>query len=122
MNSHIACLTAAEKSFEPSQADICITGAGLDLGDFVAEHVRVKSVKRPVRGIQVSGFTVKDFSGFDILVVGAEDTKICDNKLLGSPKYGLLCLWSSSIQSPEIPSSPSATSLDLWSATNISSC
>jgi hypothetical protein len=92
-----------KKSFESSQADICITGAGLDLGDFVTENVRVKSVKRPVRGIQVSGFTVKDFSGFDVLVVCGEDTEICDDKLLDSPKYGFLCLWPSSIQSPEIP-------------------
>jgi nitrous oxidase accessory protein NosD len=74
----------------PSQAGICITGAGLDLEDFVTEHARVKSVQKPIRGVKVSGFTVKDFSGFNILVLGAENTEICDNKLLDSPKYGFL--------------------------------
>jgi nitrous oxidase accessory protein NosD len=74
----------------PSQAGICIAGAGLTLGDFVTEHVQVRSVQKPVRGVKVSGFTVKDFSGFNILVLGAENTEICDNKLLDSPKYGFL--------------------------------
>jgi len=74
----------------PSQAGICIAGAGLDLENFVSEHTRVKSVQRPVRGVKVSGFTVKGFSGFNILVIGAKDTEICGNKLLDSPKYGFL--------------------------------
>jgi nitrous oxidase accessory protein NosD len=74
----------------PSQAGICIVGAGLDLEEFVTEHVRVRAVQRPVRGVKVSGFTVRDFSGFNILVVGAQDTEIFDNKLLDSPKYGFL--------------------------------
>jgi nitrous oxidase accessory protein NosD len=74
----------------PTQAGICIIGAGLALDGFVSEHVRVKAVQRPVRGVKVTGFTVKEFSGFNILVVGAQDTEICDNKLLDSPKYGFL--------------------------------
>jgi nitrous oxidase accessory protein NosD len=73
-----------------TQAGICIAGAGLALEEFFTEHVRVTSVQRPVRGVKVSGFTVKDFSGFNILVVGAENTEICDNKLLDGPKYGFL--------------------------------
>ena len=74
----------------PSQAGICITGSGLDLEPFVSEHVRVKAVRKPVRGVKVSGLTVKGFSGFNILVVGAENTEISENKLVDSPKYGFL--------------------------------
>jgi nitrous oxidase accessory protein NosD len=60
------------------------------LEPFVGEHVRVKAVRKPVRGVRVSGFTVSGFSGFNILVVGAENTEISENKLLDSPKYGFL--------------------------------
>lgn len=90
MNNECTNFAGPNADKTPSQAGICITGAALDLEDFVIEHKRVKAVQRPVRGVKVSGFTVKDFSGFNILVLGAEDTEIRENKLLDSPKYGFL--------------------------------
>lgn len=74
----------------PSQAGICVAGSGLDLADFVSEHKRVNSVKRPVKGVTISGFTVSGFSGINILVLGGENVEVCGNKLLNGPKYGFL--------------------------------
>ena len=74
----------------PSQAGICVAGSGLQLSDFVSEHKRVNAVRRPVKDVSISGFTVSGFSGFNILVVGGENVEVCGNKLLDVPKYGFL--------------------------------
>lgn len=74
----------------PSQAGICVTGSGLSLSDFIVEHRRVNSVRRPVKGVSISGITVQGFSGFNILVIGAEDADVHDNTLRDGPKYGFL--------------------------------
>lgn len=74
----------------PSQAGICVAGRGLDLSDFTTEHKLVKAVRTPVKGVSITGFTVKGFSGFNILVIGGENVDVCSNKLLDGPKYGFL--------------------------------
>lgn len=74
----------------PSQAGICVTGSGLSLSEFVIEHKKVNSVRTPVQGVSISGLTVSGFSGFNILVLGAENTNIAFNTLLEGPKYGFL--------------------------------
>lgn len=74
----------------PSQAGICVAGRGLDMSDFTTEHKLVNAVRTPVKGVSITGFTVKGFSGFNILVIGGEDVEVCSNKLLDGPKYGFL--------------------------------
>jgi len=74
----------------PSQAGICVSGSGLDLSGFVNEHKKVNGVRKPVKGVTISGFTVSGFSGFNILVIGGENVEVCGNKLLDGPKYGFL--------------------------------
>lgn len=72
-----------------TQAGICIAGAGIELAGFVAEHQKVLSVRRPVKGVSVSGFQVQGFAG-NILVLGAEHTRIEHNTLLDGAIYGAL--------------------------------
>lgn len=57
------------------QAGICITGSNVVLLPYVAEHKKVQSVGKRIKGVSVTGFTVKGFSGENIAVVGGENTK-----------------------------------------------
>ena len=47
-------------------------------------------MRKPVKAVSISGFTVSGFSGFNILVIGGENVEVCSNKLLDGPKYGFL--------------------------------
>lgn len=78
----------------PTQAGICVAGADIAFGDFIPLHSRVTSVGRPVKDVSVFGFTVSNFTGFNILVMGAENANVYKNKLLDGPTYGLLTLGS----------------------------
>ncbi|PVH76505.1 pectin lyase-like protein [Cadophora sp. DSE1049] len=79
----------------PSEAGICITGTGVHLDDFPgSEHRKFRSVDSSVKGVTVTGFTVKDFSGIGIAVVGARDTVISGNTLIDHNFYGLLAVGS----------------------------
>ncbi|KAK0101738.1 hypothetical protein ONS95_015040 [Cadophora gregata] len=79
----------------PSQAGICVTGTGVHLGDFPgSEHRKFSSVDSSVKGVTVTGFTVKDFSGIGIAVVGARDTVISGNTVIDHNFYGLLAVGS----------------------------
>ncbi|KAM3414329.1 hypothetical protein BST61_g10976 [Cercospora zeina] len=78
-----------------SQAGICIAGKGIKLADFIGvEHQKVLSVERPVKGVSVSGFTVRDFQGANILVLGGENTRIDSNKFNNGAVYGFLAAGS----------------------------
>lgn len=60
------------------------------MSDFVVEHKKVKYVKKPVRDVTVSGFQVRDFNGFNVLVLGAVNARVYDNVLTGGGPYGFL--------------------------------
>ncbi|CAK1367343.1 hypothetical protein CB0940_10637 [Cercospora beticola] len=78
-----------------SQAGICIAGKGIVLDEFIGiEHRKVRSVQKPVKGVSVSGFKVRDFIGANILVLGAEKTRIDANKLENGGIYGFLAAGS----------------------------
>jgi len=66
-----------------SEVGICILGQGVELDDFVVEHRKFKTVKKRVKGVTVTGMTVDGFSGVDIAVVGAENTRVYGNVMKG---------------------------------------
>ncbi|RBR07971.1 hypothetical protein FVER53590_10845 [Fusarium verticillioides] len=86
-------LTQDEKKNE-LQAGICITGYKVQTTEYKTEHKRVTSVKRPVKGVSVTGFSVSGFSGINIAIIGAKNTRITKNKLTDAPAYGALTLGS----------------------------
>lgn len=79
------------------EAGICISGTDVVLLDFIAEHRRVSTVGTRVQDVSVSGFTIKGFTGENIAIVGAQNTKITGNTLLDGGSYG--CLSDGSIDS-----------------------
>ncbi|CCT75655.1 uncharacterized protein FFUJ_11687 [Fusarium fujikuroi IMI 58289] len=86
-------LTQDEKKNE-LQAGICITGYKVQTTEYKTEHKRVISVKKPVKGVSVTGFSVSGFSGINIAIIGAKNTRITKNKLTDAPAYGALTLGS----------------------------
>jgi parallel beta-helix repeat protein len=42
-----------------------------------------------VAGVSVSGFTVKNFAGTGVMVLGGEDTKVSDNTVVNNKEYGV---------------------------------
>ncbi|KAM5519935.1 hypothetical protein FOXYSP1_18359 [Fusarium oxysporum f. sp. phaseoli] len=86
-------LTQDEKKNE-LQAGICITGYKVQTTEYKTEHKRVTSVKRFVKGVSVTGFSVEGFSGINIAIIGAKNTRITKNKLTDAPAYGALTLGS----------------------------
>jgi nitrous oxidase accessory protein NosD len=74
-----------------TQAGICVTGSNIVLGPFPgSEHRKVVSVGRAVRHVSIIGFEINGFSGLNIALVGACDTKVTGNKLVDGLTYGLL--------------------------------
>lgn len=73
-----------------TQAGICVLGAGVELAPFIVEHRKVLSVVKPVKYVSITGFQVRGFSGENIAVVGAEDTKVTANYLYDGEQYGFL--------------------------------
>lgn len=73
-----------------TQAGICVFGSDVDLGVFEVEHRKVLSVGDPVKRVSITGFHVRDFSGANIAVVGALDTRVTENKLTGGRRYGFV--------------------------------
>ncbi|RBR25600.1 uncharacterized protein FIESC28_01563 [Fusarium coffeatum] len=76
------------------QAGICITGHKVKTTQFITEHKRVESVGRFVTGVTVTGFTVQGFSGINIAIIGAKNTRIFKNKMVDGRAYGGLTLGS----------------------------
>lgn len=81
-----------------TEAGICITGHDVELAPFVAEHRKVLSVGRPVKDVLVTGFEVRGFSGLDIAVVGAQDSRVIGNQLWDGGQYGCLTVGSTNTQ------------------------
>lgn len=97
-----------------SQAGICIMGGGVDMDEFKAEHRKVLSVRYPVQGVSVTGFTISNFFGAGIAVYGGKDTKIMSNKINNFDfSYGVLSVGSvnSFISKNNIPTVPAGGSL-----------
>jgi parallel beta-helix repeat protein len=77
-----------------TQAGICIHGSNIQLNVFKSEHQKVASVGRYVKGVSVTGFTIRGFLGLNIAIVGGEDTTISDNTLTDGAYYGALTVGS----------------------------
>ncbi|KAF4959121.1 hypothetical protein FSARC_10834 [Fusarium sarcochroum] len=82
----------AEK--KDAQVGICITGYKVKTTKFIAEHKRVTSVERAIKGVSVSGFEVSGFNGINIAIIGAKNTHITKNKLVDGGAYSALTLGS----------------------------
>lgn len=61
---------------------ICVAPEDFDFEDFTTREGTVS-------GVSVSGFTVKNFAGTGVMVLGGEDTKVSDNKLVNNKEYGV---------------------------------
>ena len=77
-----------------TQAGICVSGANIKLAPYVTEHRKVLSVGRPVADVSVTGFTVRNFTGQNIAVVGAKNARVANNHLFNGGWYGLLTVGS----------------------------
>ncbi|KAK6345893.1 hypothetical protein TWF730_010236 [Orbilia blumenaviensis] len=80
-----------------TQAGICISGSDVTLqplSEFNGEHLKVLTVGRHVEGVTVTGFTVKNFPGLNIAIVGAKRAHVHDNTLSSSSQYGALTVGS----------------------------
>jgi parallel beta-helix repeat protein len=71
---------------DPFVAGICATGEI----DFATAQVT-----RFLRGTRISGFSVRDFTGVGILLVGVEDGEVARNEVTGNGARGILALNSS---------------------------
>ncbi|CAM1505165.1 Fc.00g108020.m01.CDS01 [Cosmosporella sp. VM-42] len=86
--------TCSGLSGPDSQVGICVTGSGVKLAKFVVEHRKVISVQKPVEDVSVIGFKVRGFSGINIAVLGARNTRVFKNELTDGGSYGSLTLGS----------------------------
>ena len=73
-----------------TEAGICVAGSDVELAPFVFEHRKVLSVGQPVKGVSITGFQVRGFSGQNIAVVGAQDAQVTENWLYDGVVYGFL--------------------------------
>lgn len=73
-----------------TEAGICIHGRHIKLSKYVAEHRKVVSVRRFVKNVSVTGFTVSGFDGENIAVVGGHSVKVFKNTLVDGGQYGFL--------------------------------
>ncbi|KAK5698073.1 hypothetical protein LTR97_007033 [Elasticomyces elasticus] len=74
----------------PLQAGICIHGSHIQLADFVTEHKKVVSVGRAVESLSISGLTISNFTGINIVAVGTRNARIHDNIVKDGGAYGIL--------------------------------
>ena len=77
-----------------TQAGICVTGSEISLAPYIAEHRKVLSVGKPVKGVSITGFEVRNFTGQNIAVVGGKGTKVTKNTLIDGSTYGFLTVGS----------------------------
>ncbi|KAI5455921.1 hypothetical protein BGZ63DRAFT_100433 [Mariannaea sp. PMI_226] len=73
-----------------TEAGICVQGKGIKMDKFVIEHRKVLSVERPVKDVSIIGFEVRKFSGINIAIIGARNTRVSKNTLTDGAKYGTL--------------------------------
>ncbi|KAH7382210.1 pectin lyase fold/virulence factor [Pyrenochaeta sp. MPI-SDFR-AT-0127] len=73
-----------------TEAGICIHGRHIKLEPYVAEHRKIKSVRRFIKNVSVTGFTVSGFDGENIAVVGGQNVKVSKNTLIDGGQYGFL--------------------------------
>ncbi|KAF3136416.1 hypothetical protein TWF703_005528 [Orbilia oligospora] len=80
-----------------TQAGICISGSKIvlqDLKDFNGEHLKVLSVGKSIKGTTITGFSIKNFGGLGIAIIGGENTVINGNTVTSSSQYGVLTVGS----------------------------
>ncbi|KAF7557792.1 hypothetical protein G7Z17_g428 [Cylindrodendrum hubeiense] len=77
-----------------TQVGICITGYKVKLEPFLAEHQKVASVKNLVNDVLVTGFTISQFPGINIAVVGARNARVAKNTITDGSVYGGLTIGS----------------------------
>ncbi|KAH7364059.1 pectin lyase fold/virulence factor [Rhexocercosporidium sp. MPI-PUGE-AT-0058] len=79
-----------------TEAGICIHGGEIDLEVFkdLQEHRNFTSAKTYVKGVSVTGFEIRDFSGLSVAIVAGQDTQVSRNKFVNSKRYGALSVGS----------------------------
>ncbi|KAJ4176981.1 hypothetical protein NW767_014702 [Fusarium falciforme] len=73
-----------------TETGICVHGKGIKLDKFVLERRKVLSVERRVKDVSIIGFEVRKFSGINIAILGAKNTRVSKNTLIDGAKYGTL--------------------------------
>ncbi|KAG4437851.1 hypothetical protein IFR05_006653 [Cadophora sp. M221] len=79
-----------------TEAGICIHGGGVGLDDFVdgQEHRNFNGARTWVKGVSVTGFEIRDFSGLSVAIVAGQDTQVSRNTFVNGKRYGTLSLGS----------------------------
>jgi hypothetical protein len=73
-----------------TQAGICVAGSGITLAPFKQEHRKVLSVAQTVKHVSINGFQIRNFSGENIALLGAEGSQVVGNWLYDGMQYGAL--------------------------------
>jgi len=79
------CAISEQPGGEPQNSGICVIG-NLDFSTF--------SLIKPVKGVSVTGFTVRDFPNQGIFVLGGQGTTVQNNTLVNNGDYGVFALVS----------------------------
>ncbi|KAL2072693.1 hypothetical protein VTL71DRAFT_12036 [Oculimacula yallundae] len=79
-----------------TEAGICIHGSGIELEEFtdISEHRGFIGATKLIRGVSVTGFEIKDFSGLSVAIVAGQDTQVSRNTFVNGQRYGTLSLGS----------------------------
>src|ERR1700730_8468664 len=64
----------------PSLDGICVTAANVDFAN--------NSIGSGIAGVEIRGFTIRDFSDLGILIFGGRDTHIIGNRFVNNAGYG----------------------------------
>ena len=90
-------------------AGICVAGKDVVLLPYPGqEHSKIDTVGRRVKGVSITGFEIRGFSGENIALYGAEDASIRKNKLVDGEVYGFLTVGSKNtdVRDNDITSTP----------------
>lgn len=81
---------------EGSIAGICVVSKDIIIDPFPGEeHSKVSHPNfTPVKGVTIKGFEIHGFSGQNIVLYGAKDASISNNKLIDGGSYGFLTVAS----------------------------
>ncbi|KAK6524459.1 hypothetical protein TWF281_011367 [Arthrobotrys megalospora] len=89
--------TCSDLAGPGTQAGICVSGSDIelqDLKDFDGEHRKVNNVGKHIKDTSITGFTVQNFGGLNIAIVGGQDTDVWENSVSSSSQYGILTVGS----------------------------
>ncbi len=80
------CVQPGQEGGPPSVSGICVLGT---------INFQTFTVIKPVKGVKITGFTVRNFPAEGIIIFGGQSTTVQNNTLVNNGEYGLFALASS---------------------------